>query len=68
MQHDLRFNYTDFGIVCSPGTVHGMLWLQTHFADEDWEALAAGEGFLDEQSAALVANDADLSGLRIFFP
>ena len=21
------------------GTIHGMLWLQTHFHDDDWDAL-----------------------------
>ena len=25
------------------GTIHGMLWLQTHFHDDDWDALQLDE-------------------------
>ena len=45
-----------------------MLWLQTHFTNEDWEAFATGETLLSEGDAVKVANDADYAGLKILFP
>ena len=45
-----------------------MLWLQTHFTNQDWHALSIGEALLSETDAVKVANDADYAGLKILFP
>ena len=45
-----------------------MLWLQTHFLDEDWIALADGTAVLSETDATKLASDADYAGLKILFP
>ena len=45
----------------------GMLWLQTHFTNQDWEAISEGAATLSEPDALKVANDADYAGLKILF-
>ncbi len=46
-------------------TVHGMLWLQTHFEVQDWEAIAAGQVILSISNAEMLAMDATKAGLTI---
>ena len=48
-----------------PNSVHGMLWLQTHFEDEQWEALSDNRVMISELDAKLLCKDADLAGLKI---
>ena len=48
-----------------PSSVHGMLWLQTHFEDEQWEALADSRVTISEIDAKLLSKDAKLAGLKI---
>jgi len=42
-----------------------MLWLQTHFEDEQWEALSESRVIISEIDAELLCKDADLAGLKI---
>ena len=42
-----------------------MLWLQTHFEDEQWEALAESRVTVSELDAKLLCTDADLAGLKV---
>jgi hypothetical protein len=44
-----------------------MLWLQTHFTNHDWVAIADGTALLNEADATKLANDADYAGLKILF-
>ena len=48
-----------------PRSVHGMLWLQTHFEDEQWEALAESRVSISELDSKLLCKDADLAGLKV---
>ncbi len=48
-----------------PTSIHGILWLQTHFEDEQWEALAENRVTISELDAKLLCKDADLAGLKI---
>ena len=48
-----------------PTSVHGMLWLQTHFEDEQWEALAESRVTISEIDSKLLCKDANLAGLKI---
>ena len=48
-----------------PSSVHGMLWLQTHFEDEQWQALSEGRVTISDIDAKLICKDADLAGLKI---
>ena len=51
----------------TPRSIHGMLWLQTHFQDIQWEALSEGRVILSEEDAKLLKEDAELAGMRIEF-
>jgi len=48
-----------------PKSAIGMLWLQTHFEDEQWEALANGTVIVSEENAKLLFEDASDAGLKI---
>lgn len=67
MSHDIRLNRAIDGIKLQAASVVGMLWLQTHFTNQDWEAIADGSATLSEPDAVKVANDADFAGLKILF-
>ncbi|KGG13490.1 hypothetical protein EV05_0144 [Prochlorococcus sp. MIT 0601] len=44
-----------------------MLWLQTHFENSHWEALASDLVQIPQEQAELLANDASDAGLSINF-
>ena len=67
MSHDIRLDRANDGFSLQAASVMGMLWLQTHFTNQDWEAIAEGEATLSEHDAVKVANDADFAGLKILF-
>ena len=50
-----------------PTSIHGMLWLQTHFQDIQWEALSEGRVILSEEDAKLLKEDAELAAIRVEF-
>ena len=49
----------------TPKSVHGMLWLQTHFEELQWEALSDGRVILSKEDARLLKNDAELAGVKM---
>jgi len=48
-----------------PTSVHGMLWLQTHFEDDQWEALSENRVVISEADSKLLSKDANLAGIKI---
>ena len=46
-----------------PTSIHGMLWLQTHFESDSWEALASGQVKLQKANIGILTNDAKEAGL-----
>ncbi len=46
-------------------SVHGMLWLQTHFESNHWEAIASEQVTLSKNNAAMLAQDAKEAELII---
>ena len=49
----------------NPTSVHGMLWLQTHFEDDQWKPLAENRVIISRLDAKLLCKDANLAGLKI---
>ena len=49
----------------TPKSVHGMLWLQTHFEEVQWEALSDGRVILSKEDARSLKSDAELAGVKI---
>ena len=48
-----------------PTSVIGMLWLQTHFEDNQWEALSNNQVIISRENSKLLVNDAISAGLNI---
>ena len=46
-------------------SVIGMLWLQTHFEDNQWEALSNNQVIISKENSKLLVNDAISAGLNI---
>ena len=48
-----------------PTSVFGMLWLQTHFENEQWEAISHGEVVISDENSQLLIKDGTSAGLNI---
>ena len=48
-----------------PKSAIGMLWLQTHFDNDQWEALSNSTVIISEENSQLLIEDATNSGLDI---
>ena len=48
-----------------PLSVHGMLWLQTHFEDSEWNAIASNQARIPITDAKFLSEDAKAAGLIV---
>ena len=48
-----------------PKSAIGMLWLQTHFENDQWEALSNSTVIISEENSQLLIEDATNAGLNI---
>ena len=48
-----------------PTSIIGMLWLQTHFDNEQWEALSNNQVLISKENSKLLIKDATSAGLNI---
>ena len=48
-----------------PKTAIGMLWLQTHFENDQWEALSNSTVIISEENSQLLIEDAKNAGLNV---
>ena len=48
-----------------PKSAFGMLWLQTHFENEQWESLSNSTVIISEENSKLLIEDAKNAGLDI---
>ena len=48
-----------------PLSIHGMLWLQTHFENKQWEALSDNKVIISDIDSKLLVEDAKLAGINI---
>ena len=48
-----------------PKSAFGMLWLQTHFEDDQWEALSNSTVIISEDGSKLLIEDGTNAGLNI---
>ena len=48
-----------------PTSIIGMLWLQTHFEDNQWEALSNNQVIISKENSKLLIKDAICAGLKI---
>ena len=48
-----------------PNTAVGMLWLQTHFENDQWEALSNNTVIISDENSKLLIEDATNAGINI---
>ena len=48
-----------------PTSIIGMLWLQTHFEDNQWEALSNNQVIISKENSKLLVKDAISAGLKV---
>ena len=51
--------------VLEPKSIIGMLWLQTHFENDQWEALSNDAVIISKENSELLVKDATSAGLNI---
>ena len=49
----------------NPETVHGLLWLQTHFESNTWDLICSGKVLLTAESCRSLQSDARQAGLQV---
>lgn len=62
---DLRLHAEGPSFRLVPASVHGILWLQTHFESEHWELLAKGHVIVSRADAETLMFDASEAGLSL---
>ena len=50
-----------------PKSIHGMLWLQTHFESNHWESISNGQVIVPTQDAEMLGKDAQNAGINVNF-
>ncbi len=55
------------GIQIRPNSIYGMLWLQTHFENDHWNALASSQVNLPKKDAETMFLDAEQAGLSLSY-
>mgnify|MGYP007063816767 CR=1 FL=1 len=64
---DICFIKTEKGTQIHPASIHGMLWLQTHFENSHWDAIAASQVLLAQASTSQLSLDAEKAGLELTY-
>mgnify|MGYP001214969341 FL=1 len=49
----------------TPLSIHGMLWLQTHFENDEWQALSENKVLISESDSLQLIDDAKSAGIQI---
>ena len=55
------------GTQIEPKSVHGILWLQTHFESDHWESIINGLVKIPTKDAEMLCEDAQKAGLNVNF-
>ncbi len=53
------------GTQIEPRSIHGILWLQTHFESTHWESLSNGLVIIPSKDVHILINDAEEAGINI---
>ena len=64
---DIRLSDKRNGTQIEPISVHGMLWLQTHFESIHWESISNGLVIIPTKDAQMLGQDATKAGININF-
>ena len=64
---DIRLFEKRNGTQIEPTSVHGMLWLQTHFEAIHWETISNGLVIIPTNDAQMLSKDATNAGINVNF-
>ena len=64
---DISLSQKRNGIQIEPKSVHGILWLQTHFESDHWESISNGLVMIPNNDAKMLGFDAQKAGLNVNF-
>jgi len=64
---DIRLVNKRNGTQLEPVSIHGMLWLQTHFESNHWESISNGLVMIPANDAEMLAEDALQAGVNVNF-
>ncbi len=64
---DIRISDKRNGTQIEPISVHGILWLQTHFESIHWESISNGLVIIPNQDAQILCEDATNAGINVNF-
>ena len=64
---DIILSDTNSGTFIEPKSVHGILWLQTHFESAHWQFLSEGAVNIPSKESHMLFEDATLAGLNVNF-
>ena len=64
---DISLSDTRNGTQIKPTSVHGILWLQTHFESDHWESISNGQVVVPRKDAEILGEDAKNAGINVNF-
>ena len=64
---DISLSEKRTGTQIEPKTVHGILWLQTHFESKYWKLISNNLVTIPKKDAQVLGEDATNAGLKINF-
>ena len=64
---DISLSCQRNGTQIQPKSVHGILWLQTHFESNHWESISNGLVIIPSTDAQMLCADAEDAGLNVNF-
>ena len=64
---DIGLSAKSNGTKIEPRSVHGILWLQTHFKSDHWESISNGLVIIPKKDAEMLGEDAQKAGLNVNF-
>ena len=64
---DISLFIKQSGTQIEPKSVHGILWLQTHFESDHWESISNGLVIIPTKDAQMLEEDAIQAGLNVNF-
>ena len=64
---DIRLSDKRNGTQIEPMSIHGILWLQTHFESNHWDSITNGLVIIPTKDAQILSQDAEIAGLHVNF-
>tara|TARA_Y100001968_G_C18793634_1_gene452375 strand:+ start:305 stop:532 length:228 start_codon:yes stop_codon:yes gene_type:complete len=64
---DISLSEKRNGTQIEPSSIHGILWLQTHFESEHWESLSHSLVIIPTKDAQMLCEDAAKGGINVSF-